>query len=181
MQETQEIKEMNEQELNNELSNIEKEIKVIKESLKPFESRKKEIKTKLEQIQFQKELDSGASKELLEFYNLKIPNGNGRDYMSWCISATALELFEKYVNTDYWNRYESYCFTDELDQALIDYDFYEDEDDVPENFIREDVIDSFINSELKSLNDVTPGELEIIQDYIKICKGITQNNFKYDW
>ena len=101
--------------------------------------------------------------------------------MSWCISATALELFEKYVNTDYWNRYESYCFTDELDQALIDYDFYENEDDVPENFIREDVIDSFINSELKSLNDVTPGELKIIQDYIKICKGITQNNFKYDW
>ena len=41
MRETQEINEMIEQELNNELSNIEKEIKVIKESLKPFESRKK--------------------------------------------------------------------------------------------------------------------------------------------
>lgn len=76
---------VNEQELNDELSNIEKEIKVIKETLKPLESRKKEIKVKLEEIKFQVQLDSGDSKELLEFYKLKIPKGDGKEYMSWSI------------------------------------------------------------------------------------------------
>lgn len=175
---------MNEQieaQLKSELSNIEIQIKEIKNSLKPLESRKKEINTELERIKIQKEVDSGASKELLEFYKLKIPNGTGQEYMSWCISSQGLELFEKYVSADYWNRYETNCFTDELDQALYDYDFYEDEVDDSSEFIREDIIVSFLNQELKSLEGLTEGELEIINDYMTICKGIKENNFKYDW
>lgn len=171
--------ELNEVQLKGELSNIEIQIKEIKNSLKPLERRKKEINTVLERIQFQKEVDSGASKELLEFYNLRITNGAGQEYMSWCISSEGLELFEKYVSTDYWNRYQTYCFTDELDQALFDYDFCEDEDS-PE-YTREDIIVSFLNQELKSLEGLTEGELEIINDYMTICKEIKENNFKYDW
>lgn len=172
---------MREQELNFELENLENKIKEIKDSLKPLESRKKEITNELSEIQIQKEVDSGASKELIEFYKLKIPKGTGKDYMSWCISDEGLELFEKYVSTDYWNRYETQCFTDELDQALFDYDFYEDELDDPSEFIREDIICSFLQRELKSLDGLTVGELEIINDYMTICKCITSDNFKYDW
>lgn len=101
--------------------------------------------------------------------------------MSWSISSRGLELFENYVSTDYWDRYQTYSFTDELDQALYDYDFYEDEEDDPSEFIREDIIVSFLEKKLKSLEGLTEGELEIINDYMTICKGITSNNFKYDW
>ena len=171
--------ELNEVQLKSELSNIEKQIREIKNSLKPLENRKKDINKELERIQIQKEVDSGASKELIEFYKLKIPNGTGQEYMSWSISSQGLELFEKYVSTDYWNRYETNCFTDELDQALYEYDFCEDEDSL--EYTREDIIVSFLNQELKSLEGLTEYELEIINDYMTICKGIKENNFKYDW
>lgn len=171
--------ELTEVQLKNELSNIEIEIKEIKKSLKPLETRKKEINKKLERIQFQKEVDSGASKELIDFYKLKIPKGTGQEYMSWCISSEGLELFEKYVSTDYWNRYETNCFTDELDQALYDYQFVEDINS--RKCVRECIIVQFLNQELKSLDDLTECELEIINDYMTICKGIEENNFKYDW
>ena len=96
--------------------------------------------------------------------------------MSWCISDRGLEIFESYVDQDYWNRYQTYNFTDELDEALINKDWSDDALEV-----REDIIKSLINLELTSFDGLTKDEIKVVNDYIIVCKGITSNNFKFDW
>lgn len=167
---------MREQELKSELSNIEIQIKEIKNSLKPLESRKKEILSAIENIAKQKLLDNGAEKELIEFYTVKVPEGKGDDYMSWCISSRGLEIFESYVNIDYWDRYRTYNFLDELTDAFANKDWEEDKLGV-----REEIISDFLNNKLMSYKDLTEDEVKVIKDYIECVKGMTCQRFLFDW
>ena len=167
---------MCEQELKSELSNIEIQIKEIKNSLKPLERRKKDIQTAIENIAKQKLLDNGAEKELIEFYTVKVPEGKGDDYMSWCISSRGLEIFESYVNIDYWDRYRTYNFLDELTDAFANKDWEEDKLEV-----REEIISDFLNNKLMSYKDLTEDEVKVIKDYIECVKGMTCQRFLFDW
>ena len=123
-----------------ELNELEILISELNKKLKPLISKKKKLQDELIQIKKDEKIAAGASPELIELQNLKIPNGKGDDYMSWCISDRGLEIFESYVDQDYWNRYQTYNFTDELDEVLKDKDWSDDALEV-----REDIIESLIN------------------------------------
>lgn len=170
------ISKLNEEELNSELKNVTAEISLIKEQLKPLEARKKDIQCVLENIAKQKLLDNGAEKELLEFYKIKVPEGKGDDYMSWCISDKGLEIFESYVNFDYFDRYRTYNFIDELDEAFSGKDWEEDKLEV-----REDIISDFLDNKLMNYKDLTEDEIKVIKDYIECVKGMKYQRFMFDW
>lgn len=164
------------EQIQTELNELTSLISELNQQLKPLTARKKKLQDELIQIEKAEKVAAGASPELIELQTLKIPAGKGDDYMSWCISDRGLEIFESYVDYDYWNRYQTYNFTDELDQALLDKEWSDDELDV-----REDIISSLINSELTSFEGLTEDEINVVNDYITVCKGITSNNFKFDW
>lgn len=171
-----EISKLNETELDTELKSVTAEIALIKEQLKPLESRKKDIQSAIENIAKQKLLDNGAEKELIEFYKVKVPEGKGDDYMSWCISRRGLEIFEYYVNIDYWDRYRTYNFLDELTDAFADKDWEEDELEV-----RAEIISDFLNNKLMNYKGLTEDEIKVIKDYIECVKGMTCQRFLFDW
>lgn len=171
-----EISKLNEEELSKELKNVTAEISLIKEQLKPLESRKKDIQTAIENIAKQKLLDNGAEKELIEFYTVKVPEGKGDDYMSWCISDRGLEIFESYVDTTYWNRYQTYNFLEQLDEELFNKHWADDHLEV-----REDIISAFLNGELMRYEGLTKDEIKVIKDYIECVKGMKCQEFKFDW
>lgn len=164
------------EQIQTELKELSVLISELNQQLKPLTARKKKLQDELLQIEKAEKIAAGASPELIELQNLKIPAGKGDDYMSWCISQRGLEIFESYVDYDYWNRYQTYNFTDELEQALRDKDWAEDELDV-----REDIISSLIDLELTSFEGLTEDEINVVNDYITVCKGITSNNFQFDW
>ena len=130
----------------------------------------------IENIAKQKLLDNGAEKELIEFYTVKVPEGKGDDYMSWCISSRGLEIFESYVNIDYWDRYRTYNFLDELTDAFANKDWEEDKLGV-----REEIISDFLNNKLMSYKDLTEDEVKVIKDYIECVKGMSCQRFLFDW
>ena len=158
-----------------ELNELEILISELNKKLKPLIGKKKKLQDELIQIEKDEKIAAGASPELIELQNLRIFM-NEDDYMSWSISDRGLEIFESYVDQDYWNRYQTYNFIDELDEALIKKDWDENKLDV-----REDIISSLINLELTSFDCLTKDEIKVVNDYIIVCKGITSNNFKFDW
>ena len=158
-----------------ELNELDILISELNKKLKPLIGKKKKLQDELIQIKKDEKIAAGASPELIELQNLRIFM-NEDDYMSWSISDRGLEIFESYVDQDYWNRYQTYNFIDELDEALIKKDWDENKLDV-----REDIISSLINLELTSFDCLTKDEIKVVNDYIIVCKGITSNNFKFDW
>lgn len=164
------------QQLENELKEIQKMIKSYNDALNPLKVKIKQINGELEEIEVNSKIENGFSRELLEFYDRKVPSNNKNDYMSWCISKPALELFEKYADTDYWNRYQTYSFTDELWQAFTDKNWKDDDLDV-----RKEIIESFLEFDLQSFDGLTEDETKVIRDYMFIVNGITSNSFMFDW
>lgn len=170
------ISKLNEEELNTELKNVTAEIALVKKQLKPLELRKKDIQSAIENIETRKLLDNGAEKELIEFYKIKVPEGKGDEYMSWCISDRGLEIFESYVDSTYWHRYQTYDFLEQLDDELFNKNWVDDHLEV-----REDIISAFLNGELMSYEGLTKDEIKVIKDYIECVNGMKCSSFKFDW
>lgn len=170
------ISKLNEEELNSELKNIIAEIALIKDQLKPLETRKKDIQSTIENIAKQKLLDNGAEKELIEFYKIKVPEGKGDDYMIWCISDKGLEIFESYVDYDYFDRYRTYNFLDQLYDTLLDKDWSDDDLEV-----REEIIEKFLDHELLNYDGLSEDEITVIRNVIECVKGMKCQRFLFDW
>ncbi len=154
------------------------EKKRIDERLKPLEKELKRIKEeeKINSLQM-----NGFSDELIKFYNYKIPSNNNNDYMSWCVQQDVSSYFSNMINDLDLNRYQTYLFTDIM-QEYLDVDDWK-------NFLEEynatisiETLEKRIDTKtLKDIDQLPALEQNGVRLIIKMIYGITSNKFQWDW